>query len=138
MPIDKTELEAKIQEFLGTLNDDKDSTYISDRGMAEELFPIFINWLFKADIEKEARRQQYLALKAEFEGIDEDAPKPAIAWERHRQGYLARLGGLVVGAVRPDNHGIGWTADRWNEAKIIDARHFDSREEAKTWAVGHI
>lgn len=131
--IHRATLETKIAEYLNTLDDRHESEHFcTEHFLGKQELKNFTDWLYQADIEREKRYAEFLKLKAEFE------PVPTVVWERKDRGYIAKLNDQLVGSVRPDNHDAGWTADRWNGAKIIDAKHFDSRDEAKTWAVGHL
>ena len=59
---------AKINEFLDTLdNNHKKEWWTTDRAIHEVSLEDFYNWMYADDIAKEARRQEYLKLKAEFE-----------------------------------------------------------------------
>jgi hypothetical protein len=66
--MNKETLRAKIDEFLDTLdNDSREEWWVTDRVGHEVGLEAFYNWLYADDIAKEARRQEYLKLKAEFE-----------------------------------------------------------------------
>ena len=58
-----------VKEFAGTLESTRrEEWYATDRDVWLTLAERFVRWRFHEDIEREKRRQTYLALKKEFEG----------------------------------------------------------------------
>lgn len=142
MPIDRKELEAKIEQFLDT-QDDTTSTewYCTDHKVHSDCLTHFTHWLFKADIEREKRYAEFLKLKAEFEP---DAPadiKPTVEWRQTPAGaYVASFDGRDVANVWPNALGSAWIAQRWTNGASAtgDCKTITLLEEAKSWAVGHL
>lgn len=56
-------------DFVHSLDDDEknDEWYCTEREHANQVMHDLRNFLFKEEIDREARRKQYLELKAEFE-----------------------------------------------------------------------
>lgn len=133
-------LEAKIQEYLDTLDDTSShEIYNTDHKIGKDELARFTAWLFKADEEKEWRRQQYLTLKAEFEPECQEAakPKPAIDWQlTDTDAYVAFYNGREMANVW--RGGESWIAQRWAHGLGAASKTFDSLTEAKAWAVGHL
>lgn len=61
------EFDKMVAPFLETLEDYCNERWDSTREQAEDILVRFRNHIFAEDIAKEARRQQYLELRQEFE-----------------------------------------------------------------------
>lgn len=65
----REEVEKIFEEFAATLDGHVENEwYATDYDIWSEFVERFIHWRFGLDIEREARRSMYLALKKEFEG----------------------------------------------------------------------
>lgn len=73
--MNRLELQAKIDEYMDTLDDIREDEWVgTPYDLTGGFLSNFTKWLYKEEDAKEARRQQYLALKQEFEGINREPP----------------------------------------------------------------
>jgi len=87
--MNRKELEAKIEEYLNTMDDSRLNQWCATpHDLSADVFQDFVTWLYHEDDAKEARRKQYLALKAEFEtnGFAELKPGWADAFSPIKEG----------------------------------------------------
>lgn len=62
----KDNFKAAMAAFVEGQDEDKDEHYASDAGLAESYLTAFYNEYFEVDLDKDARRAEYLKLKEEF------------------------------------------------------------------------